>query len=248
MHPGGLVKSFTPASPPGPAPSKVGYLWGVDPAKAGHGWSVGAVGVAAPLKYAPTGLCVDATGASQGAQLMLKACSGAAEQSFVLEANGNLHGAAGSKMCLAMENWEGPGVVAYACNTGENEEMVWDASAAYGAGTLCSKGSPSHAARCLDVKSDAPQGGGSAGTEVLIYAKPQPRGAVAVLVINTRSDAVDKVPVDFADVHLAAGAKGVEVLDIWDHTTSTLPAGATRLVTDAIVSHDSRFYLLSPAA
>jgi hypothetical protein len=31
---------------------------------------------------------------------------------------------ADDQLCLAIENWEGPAVVMWRCNTGENEEFV----------------------------------------------------------------------------------------------------------------------------
>ena len=39
-------------------------------------------------------------------------------------------------MCIAIENFNGPGVVAWTCNTGNNEEFTYDAAT----GSLCCKG------------------------------------------------------------------------------------------------------------
>ena len=58
-------------------------------------------------------------------------------------------------MCLAIQHFEGPQVVLWECNTGENEELV------FAGGSLCSKGDPDHQARCLYVgKNVPPQGDG----------------------------------------------------------------------------------------
>ena len=157
-------------------------------------------------------------------------------------------------------------------------------------GALCSKNG-----HCLTVKQTDPTGGGGGGVDaVQIWAKPQPKGATAVLLIN---DHAGDIPIsfDFADVrpvaagrHAAArasdhaglggrplgrcalsrcprrvihsppasprchrfdpGSAGTTVLDVWTGFTKTLAAGTTSFESDVVGEHDSRFYLLSPAA
>ena len=120
MHPGGLVATAA-CDAPGPAPSNTAYLWGVASSDISTGteWSIGAVGVAAPLKELRTGLCVDAEAngaAKQGAEFGLLPCTGGDSQSFVLEANGNLRAAkTASKLCLAIEDFEGPFFISFVC-------------------------------------------------------------------------------------------------------------------------------------
>jgi hypothetical protein len=139
-------------------------------------------------------------------------------------------------------NFEGAGVVAYGCNAGENEEFTFDASKK----SLCSVGDAAHAARCLDARAQTPSGGGGG---VQIWAKPQPNGATAVLVINSESASCAGVDVDLRAVKFAASAsKTAAIKNIWTGASATLAAGATTYTTDAIASHDSRFYLFTPSA
>ena len=249
MHPGGLVATPTCSSGPGPgpapAPSAKQYLWGVPAASAGTGWAMGAVGVAAPITHGPSGMCIDAEAdgaAKQGKELELVKCNGGDSQLFLLESNGNLHSTkTTTKLCLAIEDFEGAGVVGFNCNAGENEEFIFDATKK----TICSKGDSSHVARCLDAKSTTPGGGGGGGG-LQIWAKPQPAGATAVLVINGGDSTCGGVHIDFAAVRFDSSLGDSKMKDIWNKGAVTkLKAGATSFTTDSIASHDSRFYLFS---
>jgi hypothetical protein len=174
LHPGGMVREWTPSSPapapPSPAPpSPSSYLWAVG--NKSTGWTAPTVGKPGPIKHTASGLCVDAgAGGDQGDVIGVKLCSStAASQQFVLEENGNLHVAmADGKRCLAVQNWEGPEVVMWGCNKGENEEWV------VAPGSVCSKGSAQHQARCLAVK-DTPPGPpskpGHSGGNLQLWAK-----------------------------------------------------------------------------
>lgn len=175
FHPGGMVRQWTPRSTPSPAPappapSKASFLWAVSDKTAG--WTGPTVaGKPGQIKHAASGLCVDAgAGGNQGSTVGIKPCSTTtASQQFVLESNGNLHVAmADGKRCLAVKNWEGPEVVMWGCNNGENEE--WSVAA----GSVCSKGSKQHQLRCLAVK-DTPPGPpskpGSGGGNLQMWAK-----------------------------------------------------------------------------
>ena len=134
----GLVRSYTPKSPPappGPAPPPAGkeYLWGVSGATPPGGWTVPAVGTKGPIKHT-SGYCINGQ-TKRGTEFELTQCSGAAIQDFVLETNGNLHMAGGGNYCFAMQDFEGPAVVSWECNTGTNEEMVFDSTAS----SICDK-------------------------------------------------------------------------------------------------------------
>lgn len=263
MHPGGLVRAWTPSPTPtpGPAPSPptpapmVAYLWG-EAAKT-SGWSVPAKGsgtkgpITIKTAAMSTALCIEAC--DTHAQFLLKTCDGSAGQDFIYESNGNLHADDGIKLCIAVENFEGPGVVGFKCNTGENEEFTFDAATT----SLCSMGatSGSKQTRCLNAKSTSPHPGpGPAPSprgDMLLYAKPQPGGAVAVLVINNRdpSAAAATATITMEEIRFASGAtKASTVLDIWTSNVTTLAAGTASLTTDAISGHDSRFFLISPAS
>ena len=175
------------------------------------------------------------------------------------------------KACLAIENFNGPAVVWWGCNTGGNEEFIFKD------GALCSKvgvcppkqkgagrvlapnataessllSSPCHDTcqngHCLTAKATKPGGGGGGGggDALQIWAKPQPNGATAVLVINDSAGNVT-VPFDFAAVGFEAPPGiATTVLDIWTGMSSTVATGTTSFTSDIFGSHDSRFYLLS---
>ena len=156
-----------------------------------------------------------------------------------MESNGQLHlQTLDHSACLAIENFNGPGVVWWGCNTGSNEEFTLTGSA------LCSKGG-----YCLTAKATKPSGGGGGGggggDALQIWAKPQPKGATAVLVLNNNLATNTTVPFNFADVGYAhAGA--TTLLNIWSGKTVTLAAGTTQFSTDSFGQHDCRFYLLTP--
>ena len=78
--------------------------------------------------------------------------------------------------------------------------------------------------------------------EVQVWAKPQPSGRVAVLVINSNQDSVRNATVELSKLNLTGT---VHVRSIWDHTDKGTVTDA--LTTGAIPPADSRFYLLSPS-
>ena len=136
------------------------------------------------------------------------------------------------------------GLVMWGCNTGENEEFV------FAHGSLCSKGSSQHAARCLTIRDTPPSGGGDTSGKLQLWAKPQPLGATAVLVINdmalgTANASVTLNLTEIRHSHLQSS----RVLDIWDDTVvATIPAGQTIFTAPkTIAPHDSMFYLFEPA-
>jgi hypothetical protein len=174
-------------------------------------------------------------------QFALKPCDGGRSQNFVLNTNGNLRAEAG--MCLAIYNFEGPGVVAWSCNEGENEEFVFDASST----SICSKGGAGKAARCLNVKSTSPKPG-PAPTELplQLWAKPQPNGAVAVLVLNNGATGSANVTATFTFDEVRFKSKDAKVTDVWGIAEPRKVTGSS-FTTDAFGPHDSRFYLITPA-
>ena len=82
---------------------------------------------------------------------------------------------ADNQLCLAIHNWEGPEVVMWGCNGGENEEFAVSAD-----GSVCSKGGKGHQPRCLAVKGTPPTGGGGGGGKgsgnLQMWAKRKCRG------------------------------------------------------------------------
>ena len=135
----------------------------------------------------------------------------------------------------------------WGCNTGENEQM------AFAAGSLCSKGDKTHPARCLELKSTPPPGhggghggGGGGSGNLQMWAKPQPKGATAVLIIND-SPHNASAAINMSSIrHAHAAAAVTEVLDIWTgKTVGTVGAGGS-FATPSFGSHDSVFYLFYP--
>jgi hypothetical protein len=159
--------------------------------------------------------------------------------------------AAGAKYCFAMEGGDGPGVVGYACNTGNNEELVFDPKTT----SLCTKPSatatslyrkPQFGTHCLDVVATNPSGGGGGSwSDVQIWAKPQPAGAVAVLVINTHASLNITVAFNATEIRYTHSGAST-VLDIWSGKKTAAAAGSSSFNTGAIGPHGSVFYLISP--
>lgn len=150
----GLVPYAPEDSPPAPKIS----LWAIAE-NTTLGWIVPRVGVPGPVRHAPSGLCLQAAEpAAQNSVVGVASCrAGVRSQEFLLEANGNLHLRQPAGMCLAIQHFEGPQVVLWECNTGENEELV------FAGGSLCSKGDTTHQARCLYVGENVPHQNGAGG-------------------------------------------------------------------------------------
>ena len=101
-------------------------------------------------------------------------------QSWVFEANGTLHmhTAHPSAPCLVLANARGPGLELFRCKPGGNEKFSYSAAN----GTLCTAtlGKPP-VQKCISARNSGPDGNSGDGT-CQLWAKPQPRGAVAVFV------------------------------------------------------------------
>jgi len=240
-HPGSLISSTPPPSPPPGPPSSTDYLWGVKPDptdKTQHGWTYPKPSSTGPVEN--SGLCVTiAKNANTNDDLTLTSCTGAPEQTFEIDANGNVHISGDTKRCLALYNFDGPKVVSYACNTGVNEVFTTSGD------TICSKNG-----YCLAARPKTPPGGGGGGgggsSDIQIWAKPQPTGAVAVLVLNGDENGAHAVDIDLAAVNVSS-TSSFSVFDIW--TEASLPGVAKgSFTTDSIAPHDSRFYVFTPSS
>jgi hypothetical protein len=126
-------------------------------------WTFPKAGTSGPLKNGADCVVI-APNANGNDDITLMPCDGSAEQSFQIDANGNVHITGDTKRCLAIYDFNGPGVVSWSCNTGSNEEFNTAAD------TICSKGG-----YCLAARSNEPPGGGADGqpTDIQIWAKPQ---------------------------------------------------------------------------
>ena len=79
-----------------------------------------------------------------------------------------------------------------------------------------------------------------------MWAKPQPMGATAVLVVNDAPYNAT-VTINMTELRYAHGDAPIEVLDIWAGASAgTLAAGTTSFVSPSFGHHDSVFYLFYP--
>ena len=82
-----------------------------------------------------------------------------------------------------------------------------------------------------------------------LWAKPQPAGAVAVLILNNGAPGSANTTATFTlDEIRFEGTAGGSVLDIWADKTMPLAANARSFTSDAFGPHDSRFYLIKPSS
>lgn len=83
------------------------------------------------------------------------------------------------------------------------------------------------------------------GDALLLWAKPQPGGAVAVFLINNSERAYTNVSISAAEVGIKPGpGKEVTVRDIWRHADAGQSSGG--VVQLNVPSRDSAFVLLTP--
>ena len=76
--------------------------------------------------------------------------------------------------------------------------------------------------------------------------KPQPRGAVAILILNMLRGVTVDVSVNFtADLNLSTTSRSVYVIrDVWTHAD----VGVAGFINVSVAGYDSKMYLLSPPA
>lgn len=226
-HPGMLVRSWNPSS----SNSTTGYVWGVtcnSSDSTQKGWAYDS---SAKTLKANNGLCVDGSDTSE---LQLAPCNGQTAQQFTMQSNGEIASDGHRGRCVDVYDFNGPVVQLYPCNGGTNERFSVSRD-----GTVADQDQ-----HCLAYKSTPPSGG--SGTILQLWAKPQPHGAVAVLILNsdTPNQASSNHTVTFDLKSLNLTSSTVAVRDIWNH--ADLGKATTSFTTDAIPGHDSRFYLLTP--
>ena len=177
------------------------------------------------------GQCVDGTHIHE---LTLAACNGQSAQQFTWQSNGQVQSVAHSDHCIDVYNTAGPVVQLYGCHDGANEYFNISASGVFS----------DAAQRCIGYKDTAPSG--ESGALIQIWAKPQPKNAVAVLILNSDTPGMPgtshTVKVDFKALNLTSSSAAVR--DIWNH--KDLGHASDAFTTDAIPGHDSRFYLFTP--
>jgi hypothetical protein len=263
-HPGGIVRAWVappagapPPSPPGPDSAR--FLWGahyVPGDDTMRNWTTPKSGATGELKHG--GYCVEVGVDSHGIpQAELGWCSGAANQSIFADVNGSFHLASNKTMgCVSVVVGKQSQVGVGECGSSNTDFLVWPG------GYLCSiakdSGVPGKApgdygpgergyclaSRDQDINNDS----GSRGIDdkMQIWAKPQAKGAVAVLVVNGQIDNRTMV-VNFDALHVADGAKSFTAFDVWEKqpVKGTFTGSFT---TDTIAPHDSRFYVFTPSS
>eukprot|EP00937_MAST-01D_sp_MAST-1D-sp2_P005381 g5381.t1 len=236
-HPGRLLATV-PAGSNGTAGP---FAWGEACDKTGgdatqRGWSFDAA--SGKLK-AESGACLSYGDATFGnSALLLKPCAGASAWRYDA-ASKSFRDAATGGSCLDLFNGQGcadaPRANLYKCNGGKNQQWTL---AADGTGTVTDA-----CGACLGTKATPPPGASGAGkNEAQVWAKPQPGGKAAVLIINN-SPATVNVDVDLAQARVNATEAAVR--DIWAHKDLASTEGG---VYKAIVgAYDSAFVMLAPA-
>lgn len=234
-HPGMLVDSYQPSV------TGDDFVWGVscdasDPTQVG--WSLDAgTGYLKDGK----GRCVTALDEYSGAALNLAKCDGNGTLKWTYDkGTKELKTTRDSKdVCLDLfygqACGDAPRADLYACNGGKNQKWTVDTtnSTVYDS---CNA--------CLGSKGGAPPGTPSLANLVQLWAKPQPEGAVAILVINGGAKPLSKYEVDIK-AKLNMTSSRASVRDIW-------AAKDLEAVTDGKLSlapvapYDSTFLLLTP--
>ena len=228
------------------------YVWGV-PCDAAdstqRGWSYDA---AKQQLRGPSGRCVSHDASAAATFLALEECDGSPSQSFVYGdtkaasalsftdgsgAKYPLPPYAGFGLCLTLFGWQfptcggAPSAKMYPC-LGDQTAQHWTRNGSIIADAC---------GNCL-VERSAPQ---APDTSVQLWVKPQPGGAVAVLLINnTPEEQSPPVPLDAATLGKGAAAR-MKVRDIWERRDVGVASGA---FAPRVPAWDSGFYLLSPAA
>eukprot|EP01052_Picozoa_sp_SAG31_P015315 SAG31_NODE_981_length_10558_cov_2.972273_6_plen_357_part_00 len=228
MHPGGLVKSWTPSLDGDKSPSgKIAYLL-ASTGDAIFGWEMPPLNKTTRLRQLfPTGLCVDTLDMSgrgsdgSGFEVLLQQCnaSSPSQQILVEPVNASTDlvviRSEKNQQCLVLEGMNGPSVIWAGCG-GDNS--LFRKSGVPGGGTICNFQGSSR--RCLSASlSFDPSGGDNmpTGIGMQMWAKPMPGGAVAVLVLNNRDPLAANVTVsiDMAEVTQILYGRGYTATEIW---------------------------------
>lgn len=265
LHPGGLVRTWSPPSAPTAPPNRtLQFAWALPPGPSSTGWAVPNAlpfGTTGPVRHTSetgTTLClgVGQFGRHKG-KVVLGPCASplTLNQTWSIAANGNLGQAVSNfTECLTLANGRGPEVELFRCKPGKNEEFNFSKSNA----TLCSSTVP-HAplnhydVKCLAARNTAPDGNSGDGT-MQLWAKPQPNGAVAVFLLNNLPVGSSNVSatISLAELNFSHGTSAgasSSVFDVWaGKALPPLPAGSTELHTTAIGSHDSALLLITPGS
>jgi hypothetical protein len=128
---------------------------------------------------------------------------------------------------LADSNATGPEVVLEYCG-GQNQSLVIDSFH----GTVCTPRGVCLAARGRFTPPASPTKGGT--NTLMLWAKPQLNGSVAVLVINNDNAPEARLNVSFTLVVVNFTASVADVFDIWTQATAVSAVG---LVATGFIGH-----------
>ena len=169
--------------------------------------------------------------------LTLEKCEANSGQSWQYDLAKQAFTDTAGKNCLDLFNGQNcdaaPRANLYPCNGGKNQQWTVQVN-----GTIVDA-----CGACLGTKSIPPPGGSQpGGDKVQLWAKVQPQGGVAALVINN-----SPVPTNF-DVNFAAlniTSTSVAVRDIWDLRDL---GTASMKYSVSVSAYDSAFLMLTPVA
>jgi hypothetical protein len=236
-HPGMFVKSWTPAG------VKQKYMAPVK-CDASNGkqihWQYD--DVKNVVRWVGTDLCWNAP---DGGALTLLPCDGSKDQYFhynpantkdpdyantFSNSNTNCVAVQGGGYDPAGHKNDLPGIVIGGCNAGDTT-IEWFVHPANNSLTV-------NGSHCLEFLDDAPD---PKMSPVMLWAKPQPNNAIALLASSPFKTTLPSVDVDLSWLNITGS---VSVRDLWNKTD--LPDATSTLTVDPMESYDSRFYLIKP--
>lgn len=190
-----------------------------------------------PLKPGGPESCLDTTSDRQ--VLQLTPCSGVRGQEF------NYSGKPNSPLIQGdcIDVWCGTGAPCgpqlqmFGCKDGKyNQEFTFSSDT--------KSLSWNYPGMCVSATDQDPTGN-MKGAQISIWAKLQPNGAQAVLIISNQDPSMGgfEVQIDLSEVGITA--KAANVRDIWER--KDLGKFEDKFTTDKISGHDSRFYIFAPA-
>jgi len=226
-HPGMLLKSWNP-NPPN---NSILYLWAAD---CNSGDTTQVKYTYDPVTHLITysgsgGLCVDYKDASE---LTAAKCGSSSTQNFTYDTNSKTL-KANNGQCIDVNNFQGPVMELWGCNGGCNQAWNFNAD-----GTWSDNCSGSQPKKCVSARQNSP----FTGNALQLWGKPQLGGAVATLLVNNDISNAYTVDISLSLLNITGKAT---VRDIWNR--KDLGTFQTTFTTDSVASHDSRFYLFTPA-
>jgi len=172
------------------------------------------------------GLCVDY---KEPAELVATKC-GSSTQNFTYDANSKTLKASNGQ-CIDVNGVQGPIMELWTCNGQCNQAWTFNADGTWSDTCTANQN------KCVSAKVNSP----FTGNQLQLWGKPQPKGAIATLLINNDLSQSFSVDIQFSLLNITSSAT---VRDIWNR--KDLGTYQKTFTTDNVASHDSRFYLFTP--